>query len=65
MTIFDQIAELEELINASVRNTSFDGVSTTFDLDTARRRLTELKQQQIGKTWPMASTIRLSSGFPE
>lgn len=39
-----EIAELEQLINSAVKDTSADGVRTSFDLDAARRRLTELRQ---------------------
>ncbi|MGD9632660.1 MAG: hypothetical protein AB7I57_18360 [Pirellulales bacterium] len=39
-----EIAELEQLINSAVSSTSADGVSASFDLDAARRRLAELKR---------------------
>jgi hypothetical protein len=65
MAIADDIAALEELLNTAAQSVSTDGNHTSFDLDAARRRLAELKAQAVGKTWPQAATINLSSGFPD
>jgi len=39
-----EIAHLEELINSAVTSTSADGVTASFDLEAAKRRLAELRQ---------------------
>lgn len=39
-----EIRDLEQLINSAVTSSSADGVSASFDLDAARRRLAELKR---------------------
>jgi hypothetical protein len=41
-----EIAELEQLLSSAVKDTSADGVRTSFDLDAARKRLAELKALQ-------------------
>ncbi len=41
-----KIAQLEQLINGSVKSVTTDGVTTQFDLDLARARLAELKRLQ-------------------
>jgi hypothetical protein len=41
-----EIARLEQLINSGAQSVSADGVSSSFDLDSARKRLAELRRLQ-------------------
>lgn len=52
-----EIARLRKLINTATRSTSTDGVSTSFDLDFAKRRLRELEQQDEDTTVTRRPTI--------
>lgn len=52
-----EIARLRKLINTATRSTSTDGVSTSFDLEFAKRRLRELEQQDEDTTATRRPTI--------
>lgn len=52
-----EIARLRKLINTATRSTSTDGVSTSFDLEFAKRRLRELEQQDEDTTANRRPTI--------
>jgi hypothetical protein len=58
-----EIAALEEILNSATQSASVDGVSATFDLASARKRLAELKAADAGTTWPRTTTIKMNSGF--
>jgi len=60
-----QIAKLENLLNSAMTSVSTDGQHYAFDLDAARRRLAELKQQKAKASPIRTSTIRLDGGFGE
>jgi hypothetical protein len=58
-----EITVLEAILNSGAKSISTDGLSTEFDLDAVRKRLSELRQQQapdLTRTRPRASTIDLS-----
>lgn len=60
-----EIAALESLLNSATRSVSVDGMSTTLDLESARRRLAELKALDdgaiaAGRVRPTNATIRLN-----
>ena len=56
-----EIAQLEALINSATTSVSTDGLSTTFDLDKAERRLAELLRLQGETTMvrPRIARVRL------
>ena len=60
-----EIAALESLLNSATRSVSVDGMSTTIDLESARRRLAELKALDdaaigSGRVRPTNAVIRLN-----
>ena len=57
-----EIAQLEAILNAGTSDVTVDGVRTTFDLDSVRRRLAELRRKQDATKRPRAAQIDLS-GF--
>jgi hypothetical protein len=60
-----EINRLEELINSATQNVSTDGLSTSFNLEEARKRLAELYRLQ-GSTnlvRPRVVRVRLGGDF--
>lgn len=58
-----QIAALEEILNSGSKSVSTDGESVTFDLGEVRRRLAELRRNDIselasGRVRPVNATIK-------
>jgi hypothetical protein len=65
MAFETEIADLEKLLDAATSSVLIDGVRTDFDLETARKRLAELKRKSAGTSWPRTSTVLLSSVFAD
>ncbi len=59
-----EIDYLEKLVNGAVTSTSTDGASTTFDLDHAKKRLSELRiLQQSALVRPVAVRTLLGGSW--
>jgi hypothetical protein len=56
------MANLETLINSATQSVSTDGLSTTFDLDEARKRLAELYRLQGDTTMVRPRVVRVRLG---
>lgn len=56
-----EIAKLEEILNAAVRDVSVDGTRASYDLEAARKRLAELKTLQ-GSAQARPRVARLDLG---
>lgn len=61
----EEILALEQLLNSSASSVSVDGMSTSIDLEQARRRLQELRalddaSRANSRHRPTAATIRLN-----
>lgn len=59
-----EIAALEAILNSGASSVSTDGLSTSYDLDSVRKRLAELQAQDdasvnAGKARPRIARIRL------
>ena len=60
-----EIAALESLLNASATSVSVDGLSSTLNLENARKRLQELRATDdatlaAGRVRPASATIKLN-----
>jgi hypothetical protein len=61
-----EIAHLEQMINASTKGVTTEGVRTDFDLDQARRRLAELRRlsdPNHRSVRPVVSSLNLGGCF--
>jgi hypothetical protein len=56
-----EILQLEQLVNSATKSVSTDGLSTTFDLDEAKKRIAELRRLQGDLTMvrPRLATLNL------
>ena len=59
--IDDQIAALEQILNAGVTSASVDGQSVTYDLAMVRKRLNELKRTKDPSKKPLVASINMGS----
>jgi hypothetical protein len=60
-----EIQQLEQLINSASSSVSTDGLSTSFDLDHAKKRLAELRRLQGDLTLvrPKVATLNLGGAW--
>jgi hypothetical protein len=57
-----EILNLEQLVNAATASVSADGLSTSFDLDKAKKRLAELYRLQGETTMVRPRIVRVRLG---
>lgn len=61
----DEIAALEAILNSGTSRVSVDGMAAEYDMAEVRKRLAELKSQDLtavvrGRVRPSAATIKLN-----
>lgn len=59
----DAIEDLDEILNTGASSVTVDGVTTSFDHDSIRKRKNELLAEQTPSRRPRVSTINLGKSF--
>jgi hypothetical protein len=62
MALADEIAELEEILNAGVASVASEGTKADYDLAAVRKRLADLRRQQSATARPRCAQINLGGG---
>jgi hypothetical protein len=62
MALADRIAELERILDAGGESVTTDGLTVKWDLGEVRKRLAELRREDVPDKRPRVATIDLS-GF--
>lgn len=57
MSLAEEIAELEVVLNVGAKSVAVDGIKTDYDLDQVRRRIRELKAEQDPAARPRVAQV--------